>query len=256
MPDIRVDTPESVDLTFETGGLGSRFLAAVVDGALQWAVAFLLFFAGMFAAPLMIVGSRGRSSAAVGALGAFFAILFLVIGLLFFLYKLLLEAFWNGQTLGKRVAGIRVVSADGLPVRFWQVLVRNLLRPIDFFPGFYLIGSICILASQRAQRLGDMAAGTVVVREQRAVLFQVPQALSHPGLYDLVRLREHVLRLSEPDLNPARGYWQRRRELDKVVRDQVAKRVAQGLAARMAWPDALPGDWDGFIEAVLYVRAR
>ncbi|MFZ5827757.1 MAG: RDD family protein [Bacillota bacterium] len=252
MDQIRIDTPESVDLALEPAGLGSRFLAALIDGLIQGAVLFLLFLVGI---PTMILAeSAGGDFETVGI--AIIAILFLGVGLLFFLYKLLLEAFWNGQTIGKRVAGIRVVQANGMPVGFLQVVIRNLLRIVDYLPSYYLIGAIAILATRRKQRLGDMAAGTVVVRDRPTWAPLVPVQLSHEPKTDLNRLREHVLRLSEQDLAAARGYWERRWSMESEARTRVAAQVAQSLAARMGWGEPLPAYPDDFIEEVLYVRAR
>lgn len=252
MDPIRIDTPESVDLALEPVGLGSRFLAAVIDALVQYGVLLALL---LVAVPTLSL-SAALNELALGTMNAVLAILLLAAALLFFLYKLLFEALWNGQTLGKRAAGIRVVQANGMPVTFLQVVIRNLLRIIDYLPAYYCIGAICVLATRRRQRLGDLAAGTVVVRDRPAELPVVPDRLSHTPATDLTRLREHVLRLSEEDLLPARGYWLRRMQLDGASRARVAARVAEGLAARMGWTDPLPPYPDDFIEEVLYVRAH
>lgn len=249
---IRIDTPESVDLALEPAGLGSRFLAALVDAMIQWAVVFLIIMVGI--PTLVLTLTADPDSYAGGA--AFIAILFVCIALLFFLYKLLFEALWNGQTIGKRVAGIRVVQANGLPVSFLQVVIRNFLRAVDYMPSYYLVGAICVLATQKKQRLGDMAAGTVVVRDRPAGAPVLPAQLSHTPQTDLNRLREHVMRLTEHDLAAARSYWERRQQMAGEARARVAPQVAQGLALRMGWQDPLPPYSDDFIEEVLFVRAR
>lgn len=248
---IRIDTPESVDLALEPVGLGTRFVASIIDALIQWGVIFLLFVVGI---PTMIMTAAQNLAPTAGI--AVMAILFLSVGLLFFLYKLLFEAFWNGQTPGKRAAGIRVVQANGLPVSFLQVVTRNLLRIVDYLPGYYVTGAVCVLASQKKQRLGDMAAGTVVVRDRPAMAPVVQAQLSHEPRTDLNRLREHVIRLQEADLAPARGYWERRWQLDGMARARVAGQIAMALAVRMGWPDPLPYYPDDFIEEVLFVRAR
>jgi len=249
---IHIGTPESVDLSLEPAGLGSRFLAFIIDAAIQWGVMSVLLF---FVAPaaIFLELETGGSGFAAGTL---LAILLLGVGFLFFLYKLLLEAFWNGQTVGKRVAGIRVVRADGLPVGFLQVVVRNFMRIIDSLPSAYLVGGVVVLASRRGQRLGDMLAGTVVVRQRRAAAPVLPVQLFHQPNYDLNSLREKVLRLEEGDLVAARGFWERRTQLEPEARYRVAASVASALATRMAWQEAMPPHPEMFIEAVLYVRAR
>ncbi|WP_273379014.1 RDD family protein [Symbiobacterium thermophilum] len=252
MDPIRIDTPESVDLALEPVGLGSRFLAALIDAAIQYAVLFAVLLVALPSAALWT--DLGEGFDLIGS--AFLAILLLAVALLFFLYKMLFEALWNGQTIGKRVAGIRVVQVSGMPVTFLQAVIRNLLRIVDYLPGYYLIGAICILATGRRQRLGDLAAGTVVVRDRPAEAPEVPKALSPPPQTDLNKLREYALRLREEDLAPARGFWQRRHQLHVSARSRVAEQVARGLAARMGWPDPLPPVPEDFIEEVLYVRAR
>jgi uncharacterized RDD family membrane protein YckC len=254
---IRVDTPESVDVALETAGLGSRFLACLIDALVQWGVTFLLLM--MFIIPTSITMydtmdpiDLFRQDLVEGIL---FAILLLALSFLFFFYKLLLEAFWNGQTLGKRVAGIRVVKADGLPVDFLQVVIRNVMRVVDFLPMYYLIGSVTILASQRNQRLGDMVAGTVVVHDRKGQAPALPTQLGHVPNYDLAQLRESVLRLPEHDLEAARTFWTRRHQLEAGARYRVSIQVSQGLVSRLNWTGPLPPHPEMFIEAVLYVRA-
>lgn len=249
---IRIDTPESVDLALEPAGLGSRLLAGVVDSLIQGVALVAIFVI------LVALGAMADPFGPGGDLvaGSIYAILLLVIGLLFFLYKLLLEAFWNGQTVGKRLVGIRVVKANGLPVDFLQVLVRNLMRPVDMLPGYYILGCIVILVSQRAQRLGDMVAGTVVVRERKAALPTVPRALGFAPPFDLNVLREHVLRLSEQDLEAARGFWERRAMFEPAARFRVSASIMQGLVTRMNWQEPVTVHPEQFIEAVLFVRAQ
>lgn len=251
---FRVDTPESVDLALEPAGLGTRFLAIMVDALIQWGAALMLLFIVL---PMTAISNAfdlfGNSGTFDGVL---MAILLLSVGFLFFLYKLVLEAFWNGQTVGKRVVGIRVIKANGLPVDFLQVVIRNILRVIDHLPFLYLIGSITIAASQRGQRLGDIVAGTVVVRDQRATPPQMPVRLFHQPQYDLSVLREHVLRLSDEDLEPARRFWIRRNELEKKSRWRLGARIAESLRDKMGWQEALPPHPEMFLEAVLYVRAQ
>ncbi len=250
---LHVGTPESVDLALEPAGLGSRFLASFIDGLVQGAVLTVLY---MMFVPAVFLGAFFNPDGLTMVSGIFIAILFLVIGLLLFGYKLLFEALWNGQTIGKRAVGIRVVRADGLPVTFLQVLVRNLMRVVDSLPWGYLIGAVAVLASPRKQRLGDMVAGTIVVREHKAEAPVVPTTLSFAPAFDLNLLREHALRLGEQDLEPVRRFWGRRLELEPRHRARVGLMIAQRTAQRMGWEEPLPSDFEQFMEAVLYVRAH
>ncbi len=253
MSEIRIDTPESVDILYTPAGLGSRFLAAVVDGLIQGGAVLGLFLTVILAGLLDRLFTLKVPDA--GTLG-FLAILLLSAALLVGGYKLLLEAFWNGQTVGKRVAGIRVVQRNGLPVHFWQVLVRNLLRVVDYLPAWYGLGAVLVLATRDNQRLGDLVAGTIVVRVHPAPAPQVPlQPSAAPG-EDLAALRERVLRLAEADLEAARGFWQRRQALDPAVRRRLAERIAAALVTALGREEPLPDDPEGFIETVLYLRAH
>ena len=95
------------------------------------------------------------------------AIAVLLIFVLLWGYFIFFELTWNGQTPGKRAAGVRVLTSRGEPVTLVHTLVRNVLRIVDALPSFYMVGVISILVTRRSQRLGDLAAGTVVVRERR-----------------------------------------------------------------------------------------
>ena len=93
------------------------------------------------------------------------------------LYGILTEWFWRGQTVGKRLLGLRVVEASGLRLRPSQIVVRNLLRFVDLLPGLYLVGGVCCVLSSRRQRLGDIAAGTIVIRTPQLKEPDVDQVL-------------------------------------------------------------------------------
>jgi uncharacterized RDD family membrane protein YckC len=160
---LEVETPDHVVLRYDLAGAGNRGFAAVVD----FAIALLIAFAG-----LMLLGLGGRLLGAADALSeeSFFALggLTLILTLvLIWAYFILLEWLWNGQTIGKRLYKLRVINEDGSPARFTAVLIRNLLRLVDFLPAFYGLGVLVIVLSPKSQRLGDLAAGTYVVRAPR-----------------------------------------------------------------------------------------
>ncbi len=100
------------------------------------------------------------------------------------LYGILCEYYWNGQTIGKWLLGLRVVDAAGLELQFYQVAIRNLIRSVDLFPVLGLLGGITMLCNRRLQRLGDLAAGTVIVRNRRP---------TSPNLDALVKSRYNSL---------------------------------------------------------------
>jgi uncharacterized RDD family membrane protein YckC len=155
--DMVVATPERVSFSYETANIGSRFVAQLVD----------------IAALLGMLLGLGGIAVAIGALtnDSTVPILLMLVGgfAIVWGYFVVSEAVWSGQTLGKRVLRLRAVDVRGGPLSVSQALIRNLVRIVDFLPSYYLIGAIAIFVTRRNQRLGDLAAGTVVVRERQAV---------------------------------------------------------------------------------------
>jgi uncharacterized RDD family membrane protein YckC len=153
---LEVETPDHVVLRYDLAGAGNRGFAAVVD----FAVASLIVFAA-----LMLLSSVSPENVnSFFVLGGVAVIVTLV---LIWSYFILLEWLWNGQTIGKRIYRLRVINEDGSPAQFTAVLIRNLLRLVDFLPAFYGLGVLVIVLSPKSQRLGDLAAGTYVVRAPR-----------------------------------------------------------------------------------------
>lgn len=155
-----VATPELVAFSYELGGVGSRFIAALLDLLVALAIVFLI---GLLAIAL----SGATGSVTVGLLIFVLGSFAMVYG-----YFWAQEAAFNGQTLGKRAARLRVVGENGEPVTFSQAGIRNLIRFVDFLPLWYGIGLVTLFINGRGRRLGDLAAGTVVVRERHRVRLQ------------------------------------------------------------------------------------
>jgi len=124
-----------------------------VPRALAWAIDFALRLAVLLVV-LIVASSLGRAGGGIVLLAAFF---------LEWLLPACFEAMWNGQTPGKRALRVRVLNDDGTPLRWTGALTRNLLRAADFLPVFYGAGLLTMLANRDFKRLGDLAAGTVVV---------------------------------------------------------------------------------------------
>jgi uncharacterized RDD family membrane protein YckC len=141
----RVATPEGIELTLRLAGPVPRALAWAVDLALR---------AGIVMAIALVASQLGRAGWGVVLLAWFFAE---------WILPAWFEAAWGGQTPGKRMFGIAVLNDDGTPLRWPGALTRNLLRAVDFLPFLYGIGLASMLASRDFKRLGDLAAGTVVV---------------------------------------------------------------------------------------------
>lgn len=159
-------TPEGVSLETVLAGLGSRIGAFLVDLAIQLAVFVVLLVALGFA--------EGRHPSETTRLVIAGAVGLALLATLFG-YFVVLELATGGRSVGKRALGLRVVRGDGAPLGFWPILIRNVLRLVDWLPSAYLLASILILATARNQRLGDLAAGTIVVRERTAALQHLQQ---------------------------------------------------------------------------------
>jgi uncharacterized RDD family membrane protein YckC len=224
---VEVDTGESVAFRYDLAGLGSRFLAVLFDILIQLTIA-----AGLTATFLLIVSttsnrigalpSKVRSEAGSILIAAFIVLAFL----LFFGYFILFEWLWNGKTPGKRIVGIRVVRDGGFPVDFIASTARNLVRILEFGAGFYAFSAISTLLSPLNRRLGDYAAGTIVVRDGRyeRTAYAPGQAAADPVLRDLsLNERELILR-----------YAERRSGLAPGARAELADAIAGRIRPRLA----------------------
>ena len=156
----RVATPEGIELTLH--------LAGPVPRALAWTIDFFIRI-GIVVVVMIPALQLGRMGWGIVLITAFFVE---------WLLPAWFEATWHGQTLGKRALGLVVLNDDGTPVRWPAALTRNLLRAADFLPFFYGLGLIAMLANRDFKRLGDLAAGTVVVYqpERRVAAKKIPEA--------------------------------------------------------------------------------
>src|SRR6185295_6664189 len=152
---IRIETPEHVVFEYELAGLVSRIMAATIDLIV---IGFIML--GLFLAVLAAVGGLQDFAPWAIALGAIAA--FLVI----WGYPMFFEIFWKGQTPGKRSLGMRVFQEGGYSLTPQVVIVRNLLRFVDFLPGAYFLGLLVMMLNRRYKRVGDFVAGTIVIRER------------------------------------------------------------------------------------------
>ncbi|HEV8671179.1 MAG TPA: RDD family protein [Candidatus Limnocylindria bacterium] len=154
---LEVETADHVVLRYDLAGGGNRGFAALVDFMLA-----TLIFIGAFYVFTQVANAVGVQTAS-----PYFGIATLLTFAIAWSYFILFEWLGNGQTIGKRMFGLRVIADDGAPAGFIAILVRNLVRVVDFLPGFYGLGLLAIVVSSRSQRLGDLAAGTFVVRAPR-----------------------------------------------------------------------------------------
>ena len=169
---VEISTPENVTFQFRLGGLGSRFIALLVDMLVQLVMfaavtfAIVLTGAGLSAAAQAITRGYGNVSEIIMSVAVGLVVIsFFFIQWGYFVY---FEVRGGGQTPGKHLMRLRVVRDEGQPVRFFDSVIRNVLRIADILPATYMIGVISILASKQNKRIGDLAAGTIVVREGEA----------------------------------------------------------------------------------------
>ena len=227
-------TPEAVVLEFETAGLPSRLGAAFLDTLIQGALFVLILLAAF---------GLGRLGVDFGGFGP--ALLYVLVFLLLFGYPAAFETLWRGRTPGKAAMGLRVVTIEGAPVRFRHAAIRAILLLVDlyvFFGG--LVGVILILVTSRNQRLGDLVAGTIVLRERSgakaptAVRFAVPR-----GTEELVAALD-VSRLEHEDYGVVRSFLLRAPSLAAAARYQLASSLSATIAERLrtAPPPGMPAE--------------
>jgi uncharacterized RDD family membrane protein YckC len=217
---ITIATPEGVDLELTLAGVGSRFTSAIVDFVIQSALLIGL-------ALVFVAGGAALGSASLGA-GIFAIAAFL----LFAGYDIVFEVFASGRTPGKRLNGLRVVRDDGTPVGFPTSAVRNVLRLFDFLPSAYLIGILSILVTRRNQRLGDLAAGTLVVRERLGS--SRPKRFGGVSPPPPASARWDVSAVTADELVAVRRFLDRRDELTPEARTRLAADLAGALRAKVA----------------------
>jgi uncharacterized RDD family membrane protein YckC len=223
-------TPEQIELQYDLAGLGSRFMAIALDSLILSAVILALFAVFGLGAALLAFSLRdlfGRDSGSVLFIG--FALVALLMFALGWGYFIFFEMVWNGQTPGKRITGIRVLTVRGEPVTLVHSLVRNLLRLVDALPSGYMIGIVAILVTSKSQRLGDLDAGTIVVRERHA---ELPRAL--PPLDPSLMLPPHLASaFSSRDVLLARDFTRRAPHLLPDRRAELSRQIAATLRARL-----------------------
>lgn len=221
--ELVVATPELVTFDYQIAGPGSRFLAQLIDFPLQVAVVLLFVFGAL---ALYAATGNGNLALISGLVLGFLAV---------WGYYPICESLWSGQTLGKRLFGLRVVGDRGEPLRISQSLIRNLLRLLDFLPFFYGIGIIALFVNGRGKRLGDLAAGTVVVREKAGVkLSQLVGAELAPAAVpvqtSLAPAESALVRGLDPDFRRFLvAYADRRPKLDAWRRYVLAGRLEPTL---------------------------
>jgi uncharacterized RDD family membrane protein YckC len=251
-------TPENVLLRYDIAGPGSRLVAATIDYCLLALGSIILWVGGIFIAGLLsalLGGLAGRAAlngldAVAGT--ALLAVTLLLSFLLWWGYFVLCEVLWNGQSIGKRRLQLRVVRADGQPVGLLASLVRNLLRLIDLF---LLVGVLVMLLDRSSRRLGDFAAGTVVIREpsvRKHDLTSVLRGIEIPVVAEAqLAALPNAGRLTAEHYALLREFFTRRPRLDPKVAQALAQRLAMELSRTLDVPLGEASEPATFLAAAL-----
>lgn len=217
-------------------GIGSRFLAIAFDTLLQALAAVILVVIGFLVGTAVVESTKPIESAFEAQSGWTIAAIIFGVFLIVWGYFMFFETIWNGQTPGKKLVGIRVVREGGQPVDFVCAAARNLMRYLDFMPGMYTVGLISIFVSPRYKRLGDYAAGTIVVKERRPQLVEIrrPAATEEKPVRASLFELHSISGLSPEDLAAVRRFVERRADLPLNVQEEVAEKIAAPIMARLA----------------------
>ncbi len=248
---VTIETPEHVLFEYELAGLGSRLVAAMLD----------LLFIGLTLGALLAIFFLAAGGLSLGGAGADSALWMVALGVLaafvtLWGYPILFELFMRGQTPGKRIVGLRVIREGGYALTPAAVVVRNLMRLADWLPGAYFLGILVMILHPRYKRIGDIVAGTIVIRERRhapaparpAVGPRLAAALA-PLAADLRQAGVH--RLPAGRVRVIEDFLGRRQELSAPARAKLSRELAAfvstelGIATQdpMAFLQAVVAAW-------------
>lgn len=226
-----VETPEQIDVAYDVAGIGSRFLAALLDHIF---IALILsvscVFVGIAASALDLGLDDGLIAGLLG-LGVYLSLC---------AYHIFFETLWNGQTPGKRLIGLRMVRTGGRPIGFLGSTIRNFIRLVDFLPVLYGLGVIVMFIDRRSRRLGDLAAGCMAVRERQAVTLESLSAPTAtlppvvPAAQQITIPNLHAIQRADYDI--VQEYLRRRSGLSLDARQRLSKQLTEGLQLRLGYP--------------------
>lgn len=256
-----IDTPENIEFRYDVAGIGSRFLAAIVDTTL-----LILIQVVLSVVMGVLVGQAEASEVTLGpvAVGVTSLLIALwgLLGFIFFWgYYIFFEMVWNGQSPGKRAMRLRVVREGGRPITFVASAVRNLIRVVDFLPLLYGLGVVVMFADKRVRRLGDLAGGTLVVKEQHAVSLETLTRRTQEALPPLpselenLPLLPNISALKETDYDLVQEFLRRRSELGRESRFRLGTELAEKVRGRMGMTFD-QGQHEPFLERVAFDYRR
>lgn len=245
---LSIDTPEQVDLRLPLAGLGSRFLALLADTLLQ--IVLYIILALIFSL-YWTRFDRFMTKASSTAQNWVVALIVLASFLVYWGYFALFEGLGNGQTPGKKLTRLRVIKDSGRQITLFESMTRNLLRIVDSLPSAYAVGAITILCNRRNKRIGDFAAGTIVVHEEAtaytgafagasrtftAGIFPPSEQLKIESAPLMEFSVDAIGRLTLEDLTLLDAFFARIADLDVITTDKLTMRLLTALCAKMAVP--------------------
>lgn len=221
---LEVATPERVALQLPIAGIGFRSLAYLADVLLLivvWMVAYFLFTLAVSdtLALFQSLSGLGQTLVVVGMFATQW------------LYWSLFEIFWNGQTPGKRLMRIRVARVDGSPAGALESFVRNLCRAVDFLPFFYATGVVTMLLNAQHRRLGDLIAGTVLLRDEQ---IDLDKYAAKPATHAPVPSASGGAPLSTADTELVLSFLQRAPQLDPQARERLTRSMVERFGAHLS----------------------
>ena len=246
---LSIETPEQIDLSFQKAGIGSRFYAALIDTGLLALIALIGYYVNR-----NFIRELGDTLG--NWLGAFGGI---IVFALFWGYYMVSEVTTNGQSLGKRALGLRVIKEGGYPIGFADSAIRNLVRLVDFLPFFYGAGLLAMLINKDWRRLGDLAAGTLVVKtaptDRRLTGTHskgVPAVHIPPQETFTYSAWIRPELVTETELGVIREYLGRRGMLPKSRRSELARTIASPIVEKMGGRGSI--SYDKFLEEVYSLK--
>ncbi|MDH3554438.1 MAG: RDD family protein [Deltaproteobacteria bacterium] len=228
---LKIQTPEHVGFRYVLAGLGTRSTAFLLDTTFRALIILCIFLAVLMLARLLpdfdptgVMKSLPQTW--LFALGVF------AYGVVDLGYFLIFEALWSGQTPGKRMQKLRVIRANGQPIGWVESSIRNILRAVDMLLGFYPLGLFVMFLSSRSQRIGDYAAGTVVIVERRSNVPMDRTRLRSTSKLNVPDLELHLSTMEPKDYQLVRSFLQRREALDGRHRRELANLIVYRLMKR------------------------
>lgn len=224
---VSIETPDHFELHFQLAGIGSRFLAYLLDKLIQFGFFFGLLVVVFLAA--LVAGKAGTIATWLGDVSHTLmrwavAAAILVYGVIAIGYFILFEYLWSGSTPGKRSQGIRVIRKDGRPITFLDAAIRNVLRFVDILADVYPIGLVVMFIDSQNRRLGDLTAGTLVIMDRDVRQPPLAEPVDDPQVWE-TGIRQAMREMTPEDYHLVTRYLARRQGLQPEHREELAKDI-------------------------------